>query len=151
MNNNILINEMGILFENFGVNPIMGRIYGLLLESESPISLIDISETLNLSKAAISIQIRILENLGYCSKLPKTNDRQHYYILNDDYLEDVYRLRIEKELSTINKLEKLLKKKKNISKIGSKRLSLFIDFNNYIIKSQLDSLRHWEEHNDNNK
>lgn len=142
---------MGILFENFGVNPIMGRIYGLLLESESPISLIDISETLNLSKAAISIQIRILENLGYCSKLPKTNDRQHYYILNDDYLEDVYRLRIEKELSTINKLEKLLKKKKNISKIGSKRLSLFIDFNNYIIKSQLDSLRHWEEHNDNNK
>lgn len=150
-NNNNIIEEMGYLFEEFGVNPILGRIFGVLLSSKSAKSLIEISELLSLSKAAVSIQIRVLEKLGYCQKLPKTINRQHFYVLKDNYLEIVYTKRIQKEKAYLEIFNKLNHSQNESSTIVNTRISEFINFNNFMINNQYTALSKWQkvQKNDN--
>lgn len=144
----IIIEEMGRLFEKFGVNPIMGRIFGLLFTTREPKSLIEISQKLSLSKAAISIQIRILEEMEYCVKLPKTKDRQHYYALRDDYLERAYLKRIEKEKEYIRLIEKILATENNPSSLIKNRLKKFISFQQLLVEKQQDGIISWQMEKD---
>jgi len=142
-NANNIIEEMGYLFEEFGVNPILGRIFGVLISSKTAKSLIEISELLSLSKAAVSIQIRVLEKLGYCHKLPKTKNRQHFYVLRDNYLEIVYRKRIEKEKAYLEVFRKLKHSSNKSSKFINTRISEFINFNDFMINNQYNALSKW--------
>lgn len=141
--------EMGYLFEEFGVNPILGRIFGVLLCSKTAISLIELSEILSLSKAAISIQIRVLEKLGYCQKLPKTKNRQHYYVLKDNYLEIVYKKRIEKEKAYLEVFENLKGDENESSTLINTRISEFISFNYFMINNQYKALSKWHKEQEN--
>lgn len=73
-------------FQRLGENPLMGKIFALLLVQNSPLSLQEIAEKLDLSKASISIQIRDLTRAGYSRKLPPKGDRKDYYEVNDRHL-----------------------------------------------------------------
>ncbi|MBN2652156.1 MAG: hypothetical protein JXR63_07225 [Spirochaetales bacterium] len=96
-------------FSRNGLNPLLGEIFGILLTREAPISLSNVAKELNLSKAAISVQIRILLRMGYCRKLPRSSDRMDYYVVNESHIEAVLanNIRIKKfqleELSRICK------------------------------------------------
>jgi len=135
-----ILERMGRLFEGFGVNPIMGRIFGLLFVSEEVLTLHTIAKTLQLSKAAISIQIRLLEDLGYCEKLPRTKDRQHYYRLREDYLEAVYTRRLEKEKQSLRGFQVLLRDHGVAADTASRRLREFLDFSHTLIGIQEKAL-----------
>jgi len=131
---------MAKLFEGFGINPIVGRLFGLLLSSNSPVSLIEMKDKLNLSKAAVSIHIRLLVGLGYCEKLPKTSDRQNYYRLCSGYLESVYRNRIEREKAFLNDIEKLLEETADENPEVTRQMLDFHDFSSYLIENQIAAL-----------
>ncbi len=145
MDNKIIIDEMGRLFEEFGVNPIVGRIFGVLLSSESPKSLNEISEILSLSKAAISIQIRVLENMGYCQKLPNSKNRQHFYVLKDNYLKVVYRKRLERGKLFVEELKALNDKEEDFPDFINDRIKELIDFNKFMVDEQYKILSTWED------
>jgi len=143
MNNDVIIKEMGCLFADFGINPILGEIFGILLCSEKPVSLIDIAQTLSLSKAAVSIQIRVLENLGYCRRVPKTSDRQHRYQLRENYLENVYSKRIDREKAYLQAVAELPVTKTD--PVVSSRLEGFITFSSRMINAQEVALAVWHK------
>ena len=52
------IMKMGELSSLFGFSHILGQIYGLLYLSPSPVSLDEIKDSLHVSKASVSLNIR---------------------------------------------------------------------------------------------
>ena len=137
-----LIESMGSLFEDFGVSPIAGRIFGLLLYSDDAVSLIQISKELSLSKASVSINIRLLERMGYCRKTAAGGGRQHFYILRENYLEIVYKKRLDMERSFINTFSD--ENSEELPVHVENRISRFMEFNSYIISSQERALKEWK-------
>lgn len=78
-----LANEFGNYMENLGVKHLFGRIWGLLMAQNDPISLKDIAEKLEVSKPAVSTTIKIGVDLGliqrsYNPKMP----REYFFSLN---------------------------------------------------------------------
>lgn len=67
--------------ERTGNGTLVGKIYALLLFAPEPLSLQQIAERLQVSKAAVSVQIRTMVFKGLCRKLPRRNDRRDYYML----------------------------------------------------------------------
>ena len=80
-----LINDMGQYFDSYGANDIMGRIFALLVFAAEPLSLTEIAKALQISKAAVSINIRTLKMSGLVEKVSSPGDRSDYYRLDADY------------------------------------------------------------------
>jgi DNA-binding transcriptional regulator GbsR (MarR family) len=64
---------------SFGMPALAGRIFGLLAITPKPMSLDEISERLSSAKSGISVNIRLLENLGITRKVWVKGDRRGYY------------------------------------------------------------------------
>jgi DNA-binding transcriptional regulator GbsR (MarR family) len=96
-----------------GMNPIVGQIFGLLIQKTEPVSLTEIAEELDLSKAAISIHVRILSDIGYCVKLPRKKDRKDYYTINEYFLSQIYKSKIRQQELYFEELNRILSSEKS--------------------------------------
>ena len=70
---------LGRTAQAFGLTPSVGQIYGLLYLSAEPLSLDEIAESLDLSKASASIGTRQLESLHAVQVSSKNADRRDYW------------------------------------------------------------------------
>ncbi|MBZ0284917.1 MAG: helix-turn-helix domain-containing protein [Anaerolineae bacterium] len=59
-----MLDGLGQLAAYFGFSKVMGQLYGALLMSPEPLSLDDLVELLDISKASVSMNLRTLEQLG---------------------------------------------------------------------------------------
>ncbi len=141
-------------FQTYNMNEIMGRILGLLLSSTSPLSLNSISEQLELSKASISIQIRKLEEIGYCKKSPKMRDRKDYYFYNEEFIQWImlsYIASKEKNQKLFEGLvNETIERKEDFLdgeeyEVIKERLVHIKEFNDVFIKILKTSFKEWEE------
>jgi DNA-binding transcriptional regulator GbsR (MarR family) len=73
------VERAGLLWENDGLPRIAGRIYGLMLINEDALSLDEIAEALDVSKASVSTDTRLLERMGFIERVSKPGDRKDYY------------------------------------------------------------------------
>lgn len=105
-----LAERMARLFEESGTSPLPGRIYALLLCSHEPVSLQEMAERLGVTKAAVSIQVRMLENHGHCVKLARGRDRKDYYCIPDDHLQSSMRMVTERMKSELEWIEHTLRR-----------------------------------------
>ncbi|WP_019533133.1 GbsR/MarR family transcriptional regulator [Paenibacillus ginsengihumi] len=80
-----VINELSLSFEAEGFSPLCGKIYTLLVFAADPLSLQQIADELGVSKAAVSVQARMLERVAMCQKLAVGNDRRDYYYIPDNF------------------------------------------------------------------
>lgn len=81
---NRFIEGMGRYFENEGVPRIGGRILGLLLASEKPLSAEKMAARLRVSRASISTNIRMLTASGLVEKMSFLDHRQTFYMVTGD-------------------------------------------------------------------
>lgn len=102
-----IIAEMAQFFEDLGASATLGRMFGLLLTSAGPLSLEALAGELNISKAAVSVQIRRLEELRYCRRIPRGSDRKQYFELNPDYLVDNLSLRVQVQEQWLDRLREI--------------------------------------------
>jgi len=79
-----LIEEIGNIYEDFGLRRLQGLIVGLLLTKEDPVSLDDMVEILDRSKGPISISVRRLDDMGLVRKVEGPNNRRNYYASHPD-------------------------------------------------------------------
>ncbi len=140
-----VIEKMGSLFADFGLKPLMGRIFGLLLASEEALSLSQIAADLEVSKAAVSILIRQLESFGYCRKLPTKGNREHFYLLRENYLPFTYGRRISREMSQLDIIRELGDSESDAPAFIRERIGEFMAFNEFIIREQGKALEKWKE------
>lgn len=90
------IEHMGQLFERDGMARIAGRIFGRLLLVEEPLNLDGLSEALQVSKASVSTNTRLLESVGLIERLTFPGDRRDYYGVSEVVDQRMLDLRLER-------------------------------------------------------
>ncbi|GIQ68561.1 MarR family transcriptional regulator [Xylanibacillus composti] len=103
-----LQNRMAVDFEKDMFAPLAGRIMSQLIFATEPMSLTQLADNLSVSKAAVSVQVRILERMGLCYRLAKASDRKDYYAICEDFSSRIMNMVMEKTRNTVSRLEQLL-------------------------------------------
>jgi DNA-binding transcriptional regulator GbsR (MarR family) len=78
------IESMGIYFERFGLARIGGRILGLLMVADRPLSLDDMAGMLQVSRASISTNMRLITASNLAEQVSLPGDRRDYYRFGPD-------------------------------------------------------------------
>lgn len=84
---NDFIDTSGEMAERYGLTRVAGLLKGLLLLSPGPLSLDDMAERLEVSKASVSTNIRLLERWKAVRRVFNRGDRKNYYELRGDLWE----------------------------------------------------------------
>lgn len=110
-----LIERIGVFHEQRGMQPLMGRILGLLLVlDEAEATFDEIVDYLNVSKSAVSNALNILQLQNHIAYKTKQGERKRYFYLTLDRWEDA----MQKELCDISQIstfmQDVLKERGNV-------------------------------------
>lgn len=96
------VERMGRHFEADRVPRIGGRLFGYLLLQDEPKTLEDLADALQVSKASVSTNARMLEQWGLLERVTRPGDRRDFYIASADQTRTL-ELRLERfrEWSTL--------------------------------------------------
>ena len=78
------VEQMGLMCEEDGMPRSSGRILGFLLAEDGPFSLDELAEQLQLSKASVSTNARMLEQHGMLRRVGAPGDRRDFYRVESD-------------------------------------------------------------------
>jgi DNA-binding transcriptional regulator GbsR (MarR family) len=78
------VEKMGLHMEAEGLPRSAGRIFGLLLLAEGAYSLDELADTLQVSKASVSVNARLLEQCGMLERTSEPGDRRDFYRMHPD-------------------------------------------------------------------
>ncbi|HEV2148906.1 MAG TPA: MarR family transcriptional regulator [Longimicrobiaceae bacterium] len=78
------VERMGLMMEADGLPRSAGRIFGFLLLAETPFSLDEMAEQLQVSKASVSTNARLLEQVGLLDRISAPGDRRDFYQMRPD-------------------------------------------------------------------
>ena len=84
------IQDFGEAYHMFGLPRLMGRIVGLLLHADSPLSLDSITEQLNVSKGPVSQIIKRLRDHNQVKRVWVPGDRKDYYSADENIFENSF-------------------------------------------------------------
>jgi len=84
---NEVINSIGEKAEKFGFPKIAGQLEGLLFLTDKPMSLDEMAERLEVSKASVSTNIRYLEQWKVVRRVYQRGERRNYYEIWGDIWE----------------------------------------------------------------
>ena len=73
------VERMGLAIERLGLTRTFGRLFGLLMVADRPLSLDEMTEQLHVSKASVSTNARSCEELGLARRVGVRGDRRDYY------------------------------------------------------------------------
>lgn len=100
--NDSMLDGLGQLSDYFGYNKVMGKMYGALLLSPTPMSLDDLMAHLDISKASVSMNMRMLENMGIVREVWVRGDRRKYYEAESDLWRVLTNVLGSRELRDVN-------------------------------------------------
>lgn len=86
------VERMALICEKEGMPRIGGRIFGYLLATGQALSLDELGETLQASKASVSTNARMLEQFGMVRRVSVMGDRRDFYRAEDDPWESMLRV-----------------------------------------------------------
>jgi DNA-binding transcriptional regulator GbsR (MarR family) len=113
--NDSMLEGLGQLADYFGYNKVMGKMYGALLLSPTPMSLDDLMVHLDVSKASVSMNMRMLENMGIVREAWVRGDRRKYYEAESDLWVILTNVLGSRELRDVNQALNVLEA--NISEL----------------------------------
>jgi DNA-binding transcriptional regulator GbsR (MarR family) len=100
-----LIERIGVFHEKRGVQPLMGRIMGLLLVlEEAEATFEEIVDYLSVSKSAVSNALNVLQLQGHVAYKTKHGDRKRFFHLTIENWEDD----MEKKLCDISEMSSFM-------------------------------------------
>ncbi|HWJ26645.1 MAG TPA: hypothetical protein VNS32_08880 [Flavisolibacter sp.] len=140
-----LIEELGVLHEQNGMQPAAARILSLLLVSDrTELTFEEIYETLNLSKSATSNALNFLLNTNKIEYITHSGERKRYFRFKMQSLKEG----VQRSLTGIDSFNTLLKKVLDQRPVGTREfnssleeITQFLDF----MKDELPLLfQKWE-------
>jgi biotin operon repressor len=78
------IDAIGEYFAQFGLSGVSGRLLGLMMVADEPLTLDDMAEALSVSRASISTNIRLIKAIGFVDKVSMPRDRRDFYRCSSD-------------------------------------------------------------------
>lgn len=117
------VEEMGTFYERYGSQRSLGRVIGLMLISEKPLSQDDLMRLLNLSRSATSTALHLaVTHIGMVMQVGVPGDRKRYYQIRPDVGEWLTQNSMEK----IDMVHKLFSKAEVLAEPGARhRLTTF--------------------------
>ena len=91
------VESWGVMGSVWGVNTSIARIHALLMVSEKPLGLDDISKKLNISRGNASMCLKELRNWGVIQKISVSGDRKDYYVSENDVWKMLFRIDRERK------------------------------------------------------
>ncbi len=140
------VESMGLLMERYGLPRIGGRIMGLLMLDDQPLSLDDISQLLGVSRASVSTNLRMTETVGIAVKVAKPGDRRDYYVGAEMSWTQVVDVKKQESQTIINVARKALAKLSPDEKVARQRLEETVDFYEFLMERFDQILVDWYEH-----
>lgn len=100
-----ILEGLSQLADYFGFSKVMGQLYGALLLSPEPLSLDDLMEQLNISKASVSMNLRTLEHLGMVRQVWVRGKagRRKYYEAETDFIQIVTNILNSREMRDLER------------------------------------------------
>ncbi len=100
-----MLDGLGQLSDYFGFSKVMGQLYAALLMSPEPMSLDDMMDMLSISKASVSMNIRVLEHMGMVRQawVRGRGDRRKYYEAETDFWEIITNILSSRELRDVER------------------------------------------------
>jgi len=112
--------SLGQLAEFAGFNRSLGQIYGLLYLNPDNLSLSEIAETLGVSKGNVSLNTRLMEQLGLLRQFNRAADRRDYYEVETDFWKVIRHILQSRERKKINDIGIVLRKSlRDVEKLRS--------------------------------
>ncbi len=131
-----MLDGLGQLAEYFGFSKIMGQLYAALLMSPQPLSLDDMMELLEISKASVSMNMRTLEHMGMVRQawVRGRGDRRKFYEAETDFWEIISNILsgremrdLERALSVMNgDVDRLFKSMEEMDETDRKLAQLYL-------------------------
>lgn len=103
--NNSMLDGLGQLSSYFGFSKVMGQLYGALLMSPGPLSLDDLMERLEISKASVSMNMRTLEHMGMVRQVwvRGRGDRRKFYEAETDFWQIITNILSGREMRDVDR------------------------------------------------
>lgn len=111
-----MLDGLSQLLDYFGFSKVMGQLYGVLLLNPEPLSLDDLMERLDISKASVSMNMRTLEHLGMVRQVwvrGKTG-RRKYYEAETDFIQIVTNILNGREMRDVDRALHVLQDNMNL-------------------------------------
>src|SRR5436190_22597490 len=100
-----MLDGLGQLASYFGFSKVMGQLYGALMLSAEPLSLDDLVELLDISKASVSMNLRTLEHLGMVRQVwvKGRGDRRKFYEAETDFWQIISNILAGREMRDVER------------------------------------------------
>jgi DNA-binding transcriptional regulator GbsR (MarR family) len=138
------IEALGLHFENEGIPRIGGRIIGLLMLADRPLSLGQIADLLKVSPASVSTNARLFHTRALMEEISLPGDRRHYYVFSQSPWEQQFQAAMKTLLNAGQIYRGKLSQLGPEEQVRRKRLGEaceFFDFFHGVIASALEQWR----------
>ena len=137
------VESMGIYFGRFGLPRIGGRILGLLMVADRPLSLDDLASTLQVSRASISTNMRLIIASSLAEQISLPGDRRDYYRFGPD----TWERSLKTELDAIAMLRRLgergLAAARASESTAREHLEELLEFCDLLIEDRSKTVERW--------
>jgi DNA-binding transcriptional regulator GbsR (MarR family) len=139
------IERTGLAVERLGMTRTFGRLFGLLLVAEGPLSLDQMAERLHVSKASVSTNARACEELGLARQVGLRGDRKDYYEIAPRAFENVMGKRVAAIHGMAGLAAEGLEAVGDESSAARDRLTEMLDFYSFMGEQIEGLLERWRE------
>lgn len=100
-----MLDGLGQLSDYLGFSKVMGQLYGALLLSGDPLSLDDLVDLLDISKASVSMNLRTLEHMGMVRQVwvRGRGGRRKYYEAETDFWQIISNILAGREMRDLER------------------------------------------------
>jgi DNA-binding transcriptional regulator GbsR (MarR family) len=140
------IEKMGLLFEHAGSTRTHGRMMGLMLVSDKPLSLDEMADQLRVSKASLSTNARLAVQIGMAQRVSLPGDRKDYYEMSPGSFERMVADRVRAIDAFVRLADEGLFAVAPENTGARHRLQKMKDFYLFFLGELQSSLERWHEH-----
>jgi len=139
------VEQMGLLTDGAGGARTLGRLLGLLLVAEEPLSLDDLAALLQVSKASISTNARLCRQVGLAHRVSKPGDRRDYYEISPGSFGRMLENRVSVIQDMIQLAESGLRAIGADNPLARARLEEMRDFYTFVGVEMKSVIAHWNQ------
>ena len=139
------VEQVGLMMDHAGGARTLGRLFGLLLAAQQPLSLDDMATLLQVSKASISTNARRCQQVGLVHRVSKPGDRRDYYEISPGSFSRMLDSRVAGVLEMVRLAKLGLTAIEADNQPARARLEEMRDFYSFVGVEMKSMMDHWKE------